>query len=61
MILEYALKNRDLIILATDHKEYVNLSKAQTGKTPIYDGRGLLSKDSFDTKLFKGIGRSSTK
>jgi nucleotide sugar dehydrogenase len=59
--LEYALKNRDLIILATDHKEYVNLSKAQTGKTPIYDGRGLLSQDSFDTKLFKGIGRSSTK
>jgi len=55
--LDYAIKNRDLIILATDHKEYSSLSKEQTGKTPIYDGRGLLNQNSFDAKLFKGIGR----
>jgi nucleotide sugar dehydrogenase len=55
--LDYAIKNRDLIILATDHKEYSSLSKEQTGKSPIYDGRGLLNQNSFDTKLFKGIGR----
>ncbi len=59
--LEYALKNRDLIILATDHKEYANLSRENTGTTPIYDGRGMLNQNSFDTKLFKGIGRYSTK
>jgi nucleotide sugar dehydrogenase len=59
--LDYAIKNRDLIILATDHKEYSGLSKDQTGKTPIYDGRGLLNQNSFDIKIFKGIGRSFTK
>lgn len=59
--LEFSIKNRDLIILATDHKEYSDLSQEKTGKTPIYDGRGLLDQNSFDTKLFKGIGRSSSK
>ncbi len=56
--LEFSIKNRDLIILATDHKEYAALSKEKTGKTPIYDGRGLLDQSSFDAASFKGIGRS---
>lgn len=56
--LEFSIKNRDLIILATDHREYSALSKEKTGKTPIYDGRGLLNQSSFDAALFKGIGRS---
>jgi nucleotide sugar dehydrogenase len=55
--LDFSIKNRDLIILATDHKEYSALSKEKTGKTPIYDGRGLLNPNSFDTGSFKGIGR----
>ncbi len=55
--LDFSIKNRDLIILATDHKEYSTLSKEKTGKTPIYDGRGLLNPNSFDTGSFKGIGR----
>ncbi len=55
--LEFSIKNRDLIILATDHKEYSALSKEKTGKTPIYDGRGLLNQSSFDGASFKGIGR----
>jgi nucleotide sugar dehydrogenase len=59
--LNFSIKNRDLIILATDHKEYSTLSKEITGKTPIYDGRGILNQNSFDDVLFKGIGRSSIK
>jgi nucleotide sugar dehydrogenase len=59
--LDYATKNRDLIILATDHKEYSGLSKEQTGKTPIYDGRGILDQNLFDAKIFKGIGRTLIK
>jgi nucleotide sugar dehydrogenase len=59
--LEYALKNRDLIILSTDHREYSDLTPEQVGKTPIYDGRGLLDQNLFDKKLFKGIGRSLIK
>jgi UDP-N-acetyl-D-mannosaminuronate dehydrogenase len=59
--LDFAIKNRDLIILATDHNEYSGLSKEKTGKTPVYDGRGLLNHSSFDAGLFKGIGRPSAK
>jgi UDP-N-acetyl-D-mannosaminuronate dehydrogenase len=59
--LAFSIKNRDLIILATDHNEYFGLSKEKTGKTPIYDGRGLLNNGSFDAGSFKGIGRPSAK
>lgn len=59
--LDFSIKNRDLIILATDHNEYSGLSKEKTGKTPVYDGRGLLDHGSFDAGLFKGIGRPSAK
>ncbi|MBA3976633.1 MAG: nucleotide sugar dehydrogenase [Nitrosopumilus sp.] len=55
--LDFSIKNRDLIILATDHTEYSTLSKEKTGKTPIYDGRGILNPNSFDAGSFKGIGR----
>ncbi|MGN6822357.1 MAG: nucleotide sugar dehydrogenase [Candidatus Nitrosocosmicus sp.] len=59
--LDYALKNRDLIILATDHSIYSDLTPEKIGKTPIFDGRGMLDQKLFDTKLYKGIGRSSIK
>jgi nucleotide sugar dehydrogenase len=59
--LDFSIKNRDLIILATDHNEYSGLSKEKTGKTPVYDGRGILNHSSFDAGLFKGIGRPSAK
>jgi len=59
--LDSSIKNRDLIILATDHKEYSNLSQEKIGNTPIYDGRGLLNQNSFDPELFKGVGRPSIK
>jgi nucleotide sugar dehydrogenase len=55
--LDYSIKNRDLIILATDHKEYSDLSQEKIGSTPIYDGRGSLNQNLFDSELFKGIGR----
>ena len=54
--LEFAISNRDLIILSTDHMEYSSLTPEQLGKTPIYDGRGLLDYSLFDPKIFKGIG-----
>ncbi len=54
--LEFAISNRDLIILSTDHIEYSGLTPEQLGKTPIYDGRGLLNYGLFDSKTFKGIG-----
>lgn len=56
--IESAVKDRDLIILSTNHKEYRDLSIENIGKTPIYDGRGILNINNFDKKLFRGIGRS---
>lgn len=55
--LEYAVTNRDLIILATNHQEYLQLNTSMIGQTPLYDGRGLLKPDSFDKNLYRGIGR----
>lgn len=57
--LEYAVGGRDLIILATNHKEYLELDSSITGSTLIYDGRGYLNGNKFDENLFRGIGRPS--
>jgi hypothetical protein len=55
--LDYAVTNRDLIVLATNHQEYLKLNASIIGQTPIYDGRGLLNPDEFEKKLYRGIGR----
>ncbi len=55
--LDYAVTNRDLIILATNHQEYLMLNASLIGQTPIYDGRGFLNPDNFEKNLYRGIGR----
>ncbi|HET6590797.1 MAG TPA: nucleotide sugar dehydrogenase [Candidatus Nitrosocosmicus sp.] len=57
--LNYAITGRDLIILATNHKEYLELNSSAVGSTPIYDGRGYLDKRKFEDSFFAGIGRPS--
>lgn len=54
-----AIFERDLIILATNHKEYSNIDPSILGKTPIYDGRGFLNPEKFEKDLYGGIGRPS--
>lgn len=55
--LDYAITNRDLIILATNHQEYLMLNTSIIGQTPIYDGRGYLNPGDFEKNLYRGIGR----
>ena len=55
--LDYAVTNRDLIILATNHQEYLMLNTSMIGQTPIYDGRGYLNPGDFEKNLYRGIGR----
>lgn len=50
-----AVKGADLVILATDHAEYRNLSKKELGDAPVYDGRGMLDGAKFSR--FASIGR----
>lgn len=55
--LNYAITGRDLIILATNHKEYLELDSSSIGSTPLYDGRGYLDERKFESGFFAGIGR----
>jgi nucleotide sugar dehydrogenase len=54
--LRAALKGADLVLLATDHKEYQKLSKHDTGEAAVYDGRGMLDGTKFAGR-FASIGR----
>lgn len=54
--LRAALKGADLVVLATDHKEYQKLSKSDTGDAAVYDGRGMLDGTKFAGR-FASIGR----
>lgn len=54
--LNYAISDRDLIILATNHKEYLKINNTMTGKTPIYDGRGILDSNNFGKELYRCLG-----
>jgi nucleotide sugar dehydrogenase len=54
--LRAALDGADLVILATDHKEYQKLSKRETGDAAVYDGRGMLDGSKFAGR-FASIGR----
>ena len=42
--LKKAIKNTDLIILSTDHREYKELDEIYFGNIPVYDGRGVLDR-----------------
>ncbi len=54
--LRAALKDANLVILATDHKEYQKLSQRDTGEAAVYDGRGMLDGSKFSGR-FASIGR----
>jgi nucleotide sugar dehydrogenase len=57
--LNAALKDADLVILATDHKEYKKkLSPQVIGDAAVYDGRGVLDGSKFAGR-FASIGRKS--
>jgi nucleotide sugar dehydrogenase len=43
--LKKAVRNSNLIILSTDHREYKKLDKTFFGNIPVYDGRGILDKN----------------
>jgi nucleotide sugar dehydrogenase len=43
--LKKALRNSNLIILATDHEEYKKLDKTFFQNIPVYDGRGILDRN----------------
>jgi UDP-N-acetyl-D-mannosaminuronate dehydrogenase len=43
--LKKAVRNSNLIILATDHQEYKKLDKTFFQNIPVYDGRGILDKN----------------
>jgi len=43
--LKKAIRNSNLIILATDHQEYKKLNNTFFQNIPVYDGRGILDKN----------------
>ncbi len=54
-----ALRNADLVMLATDHPEYAKISpKMVKPNAVVYDGRGVLDASKFPELLFAGIGRA---
>lgn len=54
--LRTVLQDANLVILATDHKEYQKLSQRDTGEAAVYDGRGILNRTRFAGR-FASIGR----
>jgi UDP-N-acetyl-D-mannosaminuronate dehydrogenase len=54
--LRAVLQDANLVILATDHKEYQKLSQRDTGDAAVYDGRGILDGTKFPGR-FASIGR----
>lgn len=60
--LEEVLKNTDAIVIATDHKQFKNLSPKnfeESGVSVVVDGRNCLKKDDFKNSsvTYRGIGR----
>ena len=63
--LEQALKNADLVFIATDHPQYAELSEKRLSKLAskdavVYDGRGILDPKRFGNRYFANIGRKGT-
>ncbi|NOJ30408.1 MAG: nucleotide sugar dehydrogenase [Nitrososphaeraceae archaeon] len=52
-----ATENSDLLILITDHKEYLDLMGNNKKNTPLYDGRGLLKFNSYEFPI-RILGKS---
>jgi len=59
--LKKAVKDSDLIILSTDHKEYKKLGKTFFGNIPVYDGRGLLDRNLVNKNKILTIGQGNIK
>ncbi|HSA74055.1 MAG TPA: nucleotide sugar dehydrogenase [Nitrososphaeraceae archaeon] len=59
--LKKAVKESDLIILSTDHKEYKKLGKKFIGNIPVYDGRGLLDRNLTNKNKILTIGQGDIK
>ena len=59
--LKKAVKNSNLIILATDHQQYKKLDKTFFGNIPVYDGRGILDKSLAKEIKLLTIGQGTNK
>jgi nucleotide sugar dehydrogenase len=59
--LKKAVRNSNLIILATDHQQYKKLDKTFFGNIPVYDGRGVLDKKLSDKLKILTIGQGTKK
>jgi hypothetical protein len=57
--LSQAVKDADLVMLISDHPEYLNLTHEEINSTPVYDGRGILDRSRFAAGRFASIGRPS--
>jgi nucleotide sugar dehydrogenase len=59
--LQDAVKDTDLIMLVTDHRQYTKITQKTFGsKIPVYDGRGLLDPDNFKGSPLATIGKPYT-
>jgi UDP-N-acetyl-D-mannosaminuronate dehydrogenase len=59
--LKKAVRNSNLIILATDHQQYKKLDKTFFGNIPVYDGRGILDRNLSDKLKILTIGQGTNK
>jgi nucleotide sugar dehydrogenase len=57
--LSRATKNADLVMLISDHPEYLNITSKDLNSAPVYDGRGILDRSRFAANRFASIGRPS--
>jgi nucleotide sugar dehydrogenase len=59
--LKKAVRNSNLIILATDHQQYKKLDKTFFRNIPVYDGRGILDRNLSDKLKILTIGQGTKK
>jgi len=59
--LKKAVRNSNLIILATDHQQYKKLDKTFFRNIPVYDGRGVLDRNLSDKLKILTIGQGTKK
>jgi nucleotide sugar dehydrogenase len=57
--LSKVVKGADLVMLISDHPEYMDLKNQDLGNIPVYDGRGILDASNFAGVRFGSIGGSS--
>ncbi|HEX9318685.1 MAG TPA: hypothetical protein VF884_07095, partial [Nitrososphaeraceae archaeon] len=56
---EESLSHCDLVIVAADHQEYQKLGKKELGNASVYDGRGVLNRESINLLNYSVIGFKS--